>query len=56
MKTCSESKDSRLGREGPGGDLAEPEGGRHDLISADGDAVVERLGGLSNESVGADES
>jgi hypothetical protein len=56
MKTCSESKDSGLGHEGQGGDLAEPEGGRHDLVSAKGDAIVERLGGPSDESVGAEES
>jgi len=34
MKACSDSKDSALGRKSQGEDLAEPEGGSHNLISA----------------------
>ena len=56
MKSCFDSKEFALGREGQGGDLVEPEGAGHDLISPGGDAVVERLGDLSDESVGAQES
>ena len=56
MKSCFDSKEFALGREGQGGDLVEPEGAGHDLISPGGDAVVERLGALSDESVGAQES
>ena len=54
-KACFDSKDFALGREGQGGDLTKAEGGGHDLISAGSDAVVECLGDLSDEPVGAQE-